>query len=170
MLQKMLNQWDIVCLCVCNFGHQWLIIHHFLECVFVCMCVSGCYCQPSCRSPCVSAAPALCFISVFLHETSQMYSTCIQRGKSVHLMCRPHYCSPLLSYPVPFRHRQQQLCYRINVLVYNVQNYSWHCFVDSFFVCRIWKKGNLDGLICQQQLGVMSTETEANWSVKWFWQ
>ena len=82
MSQKRLNRWawDWVC------GHKWLVIHHFLECVSVYVCVLCVVClaplsaQLS-RSPCVSSFVSV--ISVYLHET---YSTCIQRG-CVHLMC-----------------------------------------------------------------------------------
>lgn len=112
ILQKMLNQWgrDGVCVTVSKFGHQWLIIRRFLESVCVCVCCArGSFCQPSCL--CVSVRLLIC-VCFFWHKTYQTHSTCIQRG-CVHLMCLARYCS--LSYSVPFRHRQQQLCCRINV-------------------------------------------------------
>lgn len=48
-------------------------------------------------------------------------------------MCLARYCS--LSYSVPFRHRRQQLCCRINVSLCDVQSDGWHC--RFFFLCII---------------------------------
>lgn len=64
-----------VSMSVSNCGHQWLIIHHFLWCVDLCvLCTRFPLSAQLPCSPCVWAAPALCFPNMkLMRRTVQAY-------------------------------------------------------------------------------------------------
>ncbi len=136
-------------------------------CVCVCVCIVCVWLLLSAQlshSPCVFAAPALCLSPLF----SYMRLICC----TVYSMHTARVCAfdvslitALRHTHSPFMHRRQQLCHGINVSLCNVQQEESTLLIVVFFYAafRLFFSGSL---ICQQQLGAMSTATETNWGVK----